>query len=216
MKLKSLPPLLFDQIIEKMVFESKNAGDMVCKKTDKFDRLVLVMDGSLKVNICKITLQLGKNKIAEKGQTYSIEMYEKKKTKLSDNLSMNEDGQIAWILHDHLRNILGTDLEALERKRNESHEVDQLNIIIQAKVTVLLQSEKKHPSVDIKLEDFIKIKKLGKTFKTEQIIGFGQFGSVYLVKTENDKKTYALKCISKNQVVQERLEKHLLVLIWIS
>lgn len=40
---------------------------------------------------------------------------------------------------------------------------------------------------NLKLDNLICIKKLGQ----------GQFGNVYLVRTEQDDKLYALKCISK-------------------
>ncbi|EAR92057.2 CGMP-dependent kinase 9-1 (macronuclear) [Tetrahymena thermophila SB210] len=52
---------------------------------------------------------------------------------------------------------------------------------------------------NMKLSDLIVIKKLG----------FGQFGSVFLVKEKGKKKLYGLKCVSKAQVVEQSLEKHI-------
>ncbi len=46
-------------------------------------------------------------------------------------------------------------------------------------------------------------------------LGAGMFGSVFLVKEKNDEQFYALKCISKQQVVEQHLEKHLQVKIFI-
>lgn len=40
-------------------------------------------------------------------------------------------------------------------------------------------------------------------------LGFGQFGSVYLVKNKEDDKYYAMKCINKAQILEQGLEKHL-------
>lgn len=53
----------------------------------------------------------------------------------------------------------------------------------------------------IKLEDLIFYKKLG----------FGQFGSVYLVRAKSNDEFMALKCVSKQQVVEAQLEKHIQV-----
>lgn len=52
----------------------------------------------------------------------------------------------------------------------------------------------------------IYIKKLGNLNKNSEHlmlikIGFGQFGSVYLVKNKNDSHFYALKVIQKPQVI---------------
>lgn len=51
------------------------------------------------------------------------------------------------------------------------------------------------------LSDLIFIKKLGE----------GQFGHVFLVKGRQTKDFYALKAVSKSQIVNDSLEKHTLV-----
>lgn len=53
----------------------------------------------------------------------------------------------------------------------------------------------------LKLQDLLFIKKLGE----------GQFGHVYLVKTKTSDNLYALKAVSKEQIVKQNLEKHTLV-----
>ena len=53
----------------------------------------------------------------------------------------------------------------------------------------------------VQLEDLVYYKKLGA----------GMFGSVFLVKETNNTQFYALKCVSKQQVVEQRLERHLQV-----
>lgn len=50
----------------------------------------------------------------------------------------------------------------------------------------------------VKLKDIIVLKHLGA----------GQFGSVFLVKMEGSSNLYALKCIRKEQVVSQHLEKY--------
>ena len=57
----------------------------------------------------------------------------------------------------------------------------------------------------LKLDDLIFIKKLGS----------GQFGSVYLVKHRDKKLFYGLKTIAKYQILDQNLEKHLEVDIYI-
>ena len=60
-------------------------------------------------------------------------------------------------------------------------------------------SELKKLATNIKLEELVFYKKLG----------FGQFGSVYLVRHRSHEQFFALKCVSKQQVVEQSLEKHL-------
>jgi len=60
------------------------------------------------------------------------------------------------------------------------------------------------------------LKEQGKAVKLEELIfykklGYGQFGSVYLVRHKNHEQFFALKCVSKQQVVEQSLEKHLQV-----
>jgi len=55
-------------------------------------------------------------------------------------------------------------------------------------------------SKNIKLEDFEVMKKLGE----------GQFGNVLLVTDQSKQNFYALKCISKQETIKTKLEKHLL------
>ncbi len=54
-------------------------------------------------------------------------------------------------------------------------------------------------SKNIKLSDLFMLKKLGE----------GQFGHVFLVTDKAKENCYALKCISKEETVKTKLEKHL-------
>lgn len=61
------------------------------------------------------------------------------------------------------------------------------------------------------------LKKLGDLVKLDELIfykklGYGQFGSVYMVKHKSCDTFFALKCVSKQQVVEQSLEKHLQVI----
>lgn len=62
-------------------------------------------------------------------------------------------------------------------------------------------SEIKKISVKLKLEELIYYGKLGA----------GQFGSVYLVREKNHEQFFALKCVSKQLIVEGNLEKHVQV-----
>ena len=53
----------------------------------------------------------------------------------------------------------------------------------------------------IKLDDLIFQKRLGS----------GQFGTVYMVKIHGNDQLFALKCVSKQMIVEQCLEKHLQV-----
>ncbi|CAK90363.1 unnamed protein product (macronuclear) [Paramecium tetraurelia] len=86
--------------------------------------------------------------------------------------------------------IIGGSVEQMIQKNENSHEQKYLN----------------HPSAlqkkdysNLTLDKLICIKKLGQ----------GQFGNVYLVRTSQEDKMYALKCISKAQIVEQHLERHL-------
>lgn len=41
-------------------------------------------------------------------------------------------------------------------------------------------------------------------------LGEGQFGTVFLVTDPSQKKKFALKCISKEQTIKNKLEKHVI------
>ncbi|XP_051912624.1 LOW QUALITY PROTEIN: cGMP-dependent protein kinase-like [Hippocampus zosterae] len=74
-------------------------------------------------------------------------------------------------------------MKAGEHSQNYSHEL----------------ARKRQQMAELPLTDFVALKKLG----------YGQFGSVYLVASKTRKEVFALKCISKAQIVESKLEKHL-------
>ena len=60
------------------------------------------------------------------------------------------------------------------------------------------------------------LKKLSKIIKLEDLIfqkrlGAGQFGAVYMVKVNGNDQLFALKCVPKQMIVEQGLEKHLQV-----
>eukprot|EP01017_Pseudomicrothorax_dubius_P037439 TRINITY_DN5486_c0_g1_i7.p1 TRINITY_DN5486_c0_g1~~TRINITY_DN5486_c0_g1_i7.p1 ORF type:complete len:378 (+),score=108.91 TRINITY_DN5486_c0_g1_i7:200-1333(+) len=82
-------------------------------------------------------------------------------------------------------------------------EVIRKNKDFENRMNTTIQTTKQNVQNDantVKLETLIHIKKLG----------FGQFGSVYLVKSPETGKLYALKCVTKAQILAQSLEKHLI------
>ncbi|MEC4630522.1 hypothetical protein VSS86_22600, partial [Bacillus safensis] len=74
-------------------------------------------------------------------------------------------------------NVIGGSIEEALLKNEKSHEKKMMNI----------ESSLKQEAAGIKLEDLVSYKKLG----------FGQFGSVFLVKAKGVQPFFALKSVSK-------------------
>ena len=109
-----------------------------------------------------------------------------------DNIVMETDGIIAELSNQTVFNCIGgPNIEIVITKNEFSHERNMNKYANNIK--------KKMENVE--LSDFIFYCK----------IGSGQFGSVYLVKTKKIDNFFALKCISKQQIIEESLETHILV-----
>jgi len=105
---------------------------------------------------------------------------------------METDGVLAEINLEAFTECIGGQIEEVLKKNEKSHEKKMMNQV----------SELKKLANTIKLEELLSYKKLG----------YGQFGSVYLVRHKSHEQFFALKCISKQQVVEQSLEKHIQVL----
>jgi cGMP-dependent protein kinase len=108
---------------------------------------------------------------------------------LKDDFCMKTDGLISCLDIEKLFYIVGgVDLESIFKKNERSHEKrleQSVNLGFRDEVTKL------------SLQDLIHVRKLGE----------GQFGHVYLVCNKNNGKLYALKCMSKAQIIDQSLEK---------
>ncbi|KAL4488509.1 hypothetical protein ABPG72_013077 [Tetrahymena utriculariae] len=176
---------------EKIVINQKQTNyqkGVICFPAGQpIQKLIFILEGSISYE--------GGNKIAEKGGLFGDHwlLYKHKDEKLSKNVIFSEDTLLAEISFQQLfEQIGGKNIEEIIDKNKDSHEVKYMKRANSKD----LNKEHEH----LKLEDMISIKKLG----------FGQFGSVYLVKSKSDSNFYALKCISKAQVIEQSLEKHLL------
>jgi len=124
-------------------------------------------------------------------------------------LVSEEDSVVSEIKVEDFENIIGGSLEVVLLNNEKSHE----------KKMTALTNPQGHPANSVKLEDLVFIKKLGiflfilvffQIFNQKK--GFGQFGSVYLVRPKNKKDLYALKSVSKQQVLEQKLERHVQVI----
>lgn len=120
---------------------------------------------------------------------------------------------IACIVFENFFPLIGGSWEAAIKKSEKSHE----KTIIAKNIEGLKRIPNDFHTNDMKTEDLISIKKLGSliilihfSFILIFVLGFGQFGSVYLVKNKQDDKFYAMKCINKAQILEQGLEKHLI------
>jgi len=103
---------------------------------------------------------------------------------------MKTNGVIAEISLEAFTSCIGGSIEDALLRSERSHEKKMMSQI----------SGLKQIGAQIKLEDLISYKKLG----------FGQFGSVFLVRQKNIPQFFALKSVSKRQVYDQGLEKYIL------
>ncbi|CAD8125704.1 unnamed protein product [Paramecium sonneborni] len=147
---------------------------------ERVQKLVIVLRGELIFTGSKM-------KAASEGQVFGDTYFNKQQ--LSDPVIAKDKCILAEIDFKRFEEVIGGSLDQVinkNQKINEKHKKQQ---------------SYKHDYSHLKLEEFTSLKKLGQ----------GQFGNVYLVKNPKDNPPhfYALKCISKQQIVDQHLEKHL-------
>lgn len=107
-------------------------------------------------------------------------------------IRMKENGKVAWTTLDEILNEFGC---SISEATNNSTSILK---IMEAQKTN--KNNLKEMSKNFKLEEFEVMKKLGE----------GQFGNVLLVTDSTKQNFYALKCISKQETIKTKLEKHLM------
>ncbi|CAD8067231.1 unnamed protein product [Paramecium primaurelia] len=177
--LKQLTKLQVERIVSNMEQKQFKQGEVILEKGQKCTHLIVVLTANI---------QYGQQSI-EKGQMFGDKFLEQQNQILTDSLIMKQDGLISQIQIKVFFEIIGGTLEQIFLKNEKAHD----------RFIKKEEGQKKDQYDHFKLDELISIKKLGQ----------GQFGNVYLVHNKIDKKNYALKCISKAQIIEQNLEKHL-------
>jgi len=181
--LSKLTKLQIERFIEAERFSNVKDGDVLAQRGSKCNKQIfIVVEGAIRK---------GSQTLAKKGEMYGSDFLLESNAGKTYDADVVAEGNCVITVFDQgiLNKIIGQSLEAALKKAENSHEKKMMNIT----------SEMKEISSKLELKDLINYKKLG----------FGQFGSVYLVKHPQYQYFFALKCVSKQQVVEQSLEKHL-------
>lgn len=176
-----------EKIISHLKFLEVPKNEILIQAQQNLNKIILVIKGSLSYG----------GEIFEKGSAFGenflLQEKDSKTRELKHDLSVVDDCEIAYISINRFHKIIGGTLKQAISKNVGSHEVK------------MLQDDDKFRNgvKQLKLKDLIFIKKLGE----------GQFGHVFLVKTIDNDQLYALKVVSKAQIVSQNLETHTLVSI---
>ncbi|KRX03427.1 Protein kinase-like domain [Pseudocohnilembus persalinus] len=177
-----------DKVLDVMKISSYKAGDIIMKKgTIANQKIVVIIEGSLKKAKSGIT-------VASKAQAWGEEfLLENQKAKtFDDDIVMETDGVIAEITSENFTDCIGGQIEEIIKQNESSREKKMQKI----------DPSKREAAKSIKLDTLIYIK----------TIAFGQFGPVYLVKSNyayNDQYYFALKAFNKIQISEQSLEKYI-------
>lgn len=180
-----------EKMLDSMKICNFKIGDIVLKKgtEEKIKKIFIMIEGVIKG--------------AKNGKQYATKyelwgedflFLENANKKLEDDLIATSDAIIAEIDYEKFKNVVGGTIEELLKKNENSYE----------KKMMQYSSNVKKNGSSLLLKDLIHIKKLGA----------GQFGSVYLVRSQAISNLFALKCVSKKQVMEQNLEKYLQAVLW--
>lgn len=181
--LQRLTKLQIERLIQNCEFKKLTAGEMLLPKGSKLTRLYMITNGELKYD-----------KTYAKGEVFlSSFLYPQGNlnNQLDHDLMVGQrDTEVSVIDVSRFQTIIGLNLEEVFAKNLNSHEIKMLNDDKRFREKV----------AGMKLHELVFIKRLGE----------GQFGKVLLVKGKDKEDIYALKAISKKQIMSENLEKHTL------
>eukprot|EP01017_Pseudomicrothorax_dubius_P037730 TRINITY_DN5571_c0_g1_i4.p1 TRINITY_DN5571_c0_g1~~TRINITY_DN5571_c0_g1_i4.p1 ORF type:complete len:421 (+),score=111.23 TRINITY_DN5571_c0_g1_i4:402-1664(+) len=190
--LNKLNKVQVEKICDNLKLTQKHAGDVIFQKGSTFSKIVFALESALKKSR-QGTIVVPKGGLY--GEDSLSENYKSTKQPLDDDVVLESDSYVAEIDTSQFTQIIGGHLEAIVKKNVEFENKMQDK---QAKT----EQDVKNESATVKLETLIFIKKLGA----------GMFGNVYLVKSREVDKLYALKCVSKVQILNQNLQKYLVVI----
>ncbi|EGR32862.1 protein kinase domain protein [Ichthyophthirius multifiliis] len=184
--LKNMTLIQREKIVNNSEQKNYKKDEVFLEQGIVLNKLVFILEGGLEYKD-------NKQKVVEKGFAFGDQwLYAKNKNeKNQKTIVFSSDSLIAEISFKQIFECIGGPIEIIFEKNKDSHEVKYMK---------RANSKEINKFQHLKLEEMISIKKLG----------FGQFGSVFLVKSKIDNEYYALKCIQKAQVIEQSLEKHLL------
>lgn len=179
---KNLTELQIEKWVKGSEFRKVNPGEEILPEGETLTKIVIVINGQLEYGSTNY----------EKGKVFDANFLFPH-TNLSNLLqhplkASSEGGEISVIDLARFQSITGQNLEEVFKNNHNSHEKKMLDDNKDFRIKVK----------DMTLNDLIVIKRLGS----------GQFGHVLLVREKYGTQFYALKAISKDQIVTERLENH--------
>lgn len=181
--LQKLTKLQIERIIQNCEVRKLTGGDLLLEKHGPLSRLYIVINGAIRYD-----RQFAKGSVFSSSFLYP---QGNAGNRLEHDLLVESGGAEASIIDvARFTQIIGPNLEVVFANNLNSHEVKMMDDGKQYREKV----------ANLQLKDLIFIKKLGE----------GQFGQVLLVKGTGPNDFYALKAISKKQIIAENLEKHIL------
>nr|CAH69748.1 cGMP-dependent protein kinase 13-3 [Paramecium tetraurelia] len=185
--LGKLTSIQIEKILQNIRQVHYEKNEVIIKAGQPCTKVYIILEG-------EIATMPSKQQVLGKGKIFGEQFLKSQNqdSKLPETIQVQTDESIiAEFEIKMFFDMIGGSVEQMIQKNENSHEQKYLN-------RVSVQQQKKDYS-NLKLDNLICIKKLGQ----------GQFGNVYLVRTAQDEKLYALKCISKAQIVEQHLERHL-------
>lgn len=183
--LSKLSKAQIEKVLDAMKIINCKAGDTILKRgTAANQKILVIIEGSFKKAKSGVM-------IASKGATWGEEfMLDHNKQKLlDDDVVMETDGVLAEIPNELFQECIGGSLDDVLKNNEKMLQKRQMKA----------DASRKKEADRIRMNDVYFISKLGT----------GQFGPVYLVKVKQGDQLYALKTFSKQMIVDQGVEKHL-------
>ncbi|EGR32104.1 protein kinase domain protein [Ichthyophthirius multifiliis] len=180
--LKQLTKIQIEKVTKQCMFQNHKKEEIIFEKGNVCNKLIVVLEGKLG--------EFQGNTLAVKGGLFGDQYLKKAQQSqvFKKDIVMQADGVLCVISFENFKKCIGGDIENVIKENANSHEIK------------MQQQTKANDYSHILLNNLIYIKKLGA----------GQFGNVYLVANKTSDQLYALKSVSKAQIVQQKIEKYVI------